>query len=52
MVISQQEHVMTPEEVSRFYSHLTEEPYFMRLLDYMTSGPSVALVLAKVVPCE
>ena len=50
-MISQQEHTMTAEEVQKFYSHITNEPYFLNLVDYMTSGPSVALVLAKVNPC-
>ena len=51
MVISQQEHTMTAEEVQKFYLHISTEPYFLNLVDYMTSGPSVALVLAKVNPC-
>ncbi|KAL5250149.1 hypothetical protein ACHWQZ_G016021 [Mnemiopsis leidyi] len=52
MVISEQEHTMTAEEVNKFYSHLTKEPYFLNLVDYMTSGPCVALVLAKVNPSD
>ncbi|XP_063687476.1 thioredoxin domain-containing protein 6-like isoform X3 [Bolinopsis microptera] len=52
IVISQQEHTMTAEEVHKFYSHISTEPYFLNLVDYMTSGPTVALVLAKVNPSE
>ena len=50
MVISKLEHIMTAEEVHKFYSHLEQETYFLDLVEYMTSGPSVALVLAKANP--
>ena len=41
---------MTSEEVRAFYSHIQNEPYFLDLVTYMTSGPSIAIVLAKVTP--
>lgn len=43
---------MTSEEVQAFYPHCISEPYFVNLVDYMTSGPSVALILAKIHPCK
>ena len=50
MVISQLEHTMTAEEVHKFYSDHENETYFLQLVEYMTSGPTIALVLAKANP--
>ncbi|EPC6336356.1 nucleoside-diphosphate kinase [Enterococcus faecium] len=36
---------MTPELVKEHYQHLTERSFFDELIDYMTSGPVVYLVL-------
>eukprot|EP00116_Pleurobrachia_bachei_P017985 sb/3478247/ len=43
---------MTAEEVAQFYPLHVGESYFLDLVDYMTSGPSIALVLAKITPDE
>ena len=50
MVVSRAEHTMDAEEVAQFYPQHTGESYFLDLVDYMTSGPSIALVLAKITP--
>lgn len=36
---------MTPELAKEHYQHLTERSFFDELIDYMTSGPVVYLVL-------
>ena len=36
---------MTPELTKEHYQHLTERSFFDELIDYMTSGPVVYLVL-------
>ena len=43
---------MTAEEVKKFYPSHVNEPYFLELIEFMISGPCMALVLAKVTPGE
>ncbi|KAM9851198.1 thioredoxin domain-containing protein 6 [Aulostomus maculatus] len=47
MVALQREVMLTEEQVRQFYSHRVEEDYFPALLQNMTSGPVLALVLAR-----
>lgn len=39
--------MLTKEEASAFYSVHKERPFFNALVDYMTSGPVVAMVVEK-----
>ena len=38
---------LTKNEAEQFYIMHTEQPFFKRLIDFMTSGPVVAMVLKK-----
>uniref|UniRef100_A0AAV2JXV7 Nucleoside diphosphate kinase B n=1 Tax=Knipowitschia caucasica TaxID=637954 RepID=A0AAV2JXV7_KNICA len=47
-VVLQREVVLTEEQVRQFYAQRVDESFFPALLKTMTSGPTLALVLAKV----
>lgn len=36
---------MTPSDVAEHYPHLEAEPFFPEIVSYMTSGPSIALII-------
>ncbi|KAK2188196.1 hypothetical protein NP493_140g00039 [Ridgeia piscesae] len=46
-ILEKQERQLTEEEAREFYDHKKDEPFFEDLIKFMTSGPSVALVLTK-----
>ncbi|XP_043931813.1 thioredoxin domain-containing protein 6-like [Protopterus annectens] len=46
-IAMQKEIVLTEQQVREFYKEHTEQPYFPALLQQMTSGPVLALALAK-----
>jgi len=39
--------ILTPEQVSEFYAEHFGKPFFPGLIAYMSSGPILALVLAR-----
>ena len=46
-VLARKEDTLSEEVTRELYSHLQEESYFPELLTFMTSGPSVILLLSK-----
>ncbi|KAI0230921.1 Thioredoxin domain-containing protein [Lamellibrachia satsuma] len=46
-ILEKQERQLTEEEAREFYDHKKDEAFFEDLIKFMTSGPSVALVLTK-----
>lgn len=46
-ILEQEERTLTSEEAETFYEAHKEQPFFQDLITFMTSGPSVVLVLTK-----
>jgi len=46
-ILEREERQLTPEDVREFYEHLSEEEYFEKVVEFMSSGPSVILVITK-----
>jgi len=49
-VVSKLERTLTREDASAFYEQHQGQDFFLQLIDYMTSGPIVALALAAKTP--
>lgn len=46
-VLKHEERQLTEEEAKDFYGHLSDEPFFNELVEFMCSGPSHVLLLSK-----
>jgi len=46
-ILEREERQLSPEDAKEFYSHLAEEEFFEKLIEFMSSGPSVVLVITK-----
>ncbi|KAF8567676.1 hypothetical protein P879_07582, partial [Paragonimus westermani] len=46
-IIERKEHTFTKDEAENFYDKLKDEPYFQKLVEFMTSGPSEVLLCVK-----
>lgn len=47
-IVAENRHTLTVEQAKGFYGEHAGKPFFDGLIEYMTSGPIVAMVLAKV----
>ncbi|KAF5395377.1 hypothetical protein PHET_12312 [Paragonimus heterotremus] len=46
-IIERKEHMFTKDEAENLYDKLKDEPYFQKLVEFMTSGPSEVLLCVK-----
>ncbi len=46
-ILAEEEHELTKAEAQKFYAVHKERPFYGELVDYMSSGPVVLLVLEK-----